>query len=214
MNTKKHHLIPAGVAALAAATMLTTACGTATEPTATPSSSASASPNHSAVRDLRLARAEEGKRELRLNVAAAIPHTVDREYAAAAASDGTPFIFSYGGCAWMRMPDKSLYNLHGAGGSLTRDTAAEREFGSWPGSGERHVCEPATGIPDADNPSVTAPYRWIGERGFQRLRVNGSVYALPGEIPEAGTVLREAVDHGPAPTNGEVVPGVPSTYPN
>lgn len=208
----KKILIPAALAA-AAITFVTTACGTPTETSSAPSSTGAAA-NNSAVRELRLARAEEGKRELRLSVAAAIPHTVDREYAAAAASDAVPFIFSYGGCAWMRMPDKSLYNLHGAGGSLTRDTAAEKEFGSWPGAGEPRVCEPAVGIPTADDPSSPGPYRWVEERGFQRLRWNGAVYAVPAEIPPAGTVLRDAVDHGPAPTLGEVVPGVPSTYPN
>ncbi|NOP95120.1 hypothetical protein [Mycolicibacterium fortuitum] len=186
MNTKKY-IAPVGVAALAVATMLTTACGTPTETNAA-SSSTSAASNNSAVRELRLARAEEGKRELRLSVAAAIPHTVDREYAAAAASDAVPFIFSYGGCAWMRMPDKSLYNLHGAGGSLTRDTAAEKEFGSWPGAGEPRVCEPATGIPDADDPSVTTPYRWI-YHGRVAIRVNGKHHELPDQIPESGEVL-------------------------
>jgi len=199
------------VAALAAA-ILTTACGTNTggEPTAaSPSSSASESPTRSAVHELRLARAEECKRELRLNVAAAIPHTVDREYAAAAASDGTPFVFSYGGRAWLRMSDKSLWSLDGAGGSLTRDTAAEQAFGSWPGagSGEGRACQPAGGIPAADDMSQSGPYRWI-EGGHQRLRVNSGVYAVPAQIPPTGTVLRFAVIRGPAPTLGEVVPGV------
>ncbi len=183
MNTKKY---VAPIALAAALTLTLTACGT-TETSSAPSSTGAAS--NSAVRELRLARAEEGKRELRLSVAAAIPHTVDREYAAAAASDRTPFIFSYGtGCAWMRMPDKSLWSLNGAGGALTRDVAAEKEFGSWPGAGERRVCEPATGIPDADDPSVTAPYRWI-DHGRVAIRVNGKHHELPDQIPESGEVL-------------------------
>lgn len=185
MNMKKNSTI--GAIALAAVTVALTACSPPTETSSAPSSTGAAS-NNSAVRELRLARAEEGKRELRLSVAAAIPHTVDREYAAAAASDAVPFIFSYGTCAWLRMPDRSLYSLNGTGGSLTRDVAAEKEFGSWPGAGDRRACQPATGIPDADDPSVMTPYRWT-DRSRIAVRVNGTHYELPDQIPESGEVL-------------------------
>lgn len=185
MNTKKYSV--AALGAVAALTFTTAGCSTTTETSSAPSSTGAAS-NNSAVRELRLARAEEGKRELRLSVAAAIPHTVDREYANAAASDAVPFIFSYGTCAWLRMSDKSLWSLNGAGGSLTRDVAAEKEFGSWPGAGEPRVCEPATGIPDTDDPSVTTPYRWI-DHGRVAVRVNGKHHELPDQIPERGEVL-------------------------
>lgn len=205
MNKKKF----APAAALAAVAALTlAACGTPTETTSAPSSSAAA-PSSSAVQEYRKAKSEEAKREMRLHVAAALPHDVDRGYAEAAAADRVPFAFSYGGCAWLRMSDKSLWSLNGAGGSLTRDLAAEERFGSWPGagSGEGRPCPAAAGIPTADDPSQSGPYRWT-ERGFQRLRINGAIYAVPAEIPETGTVLRDAVIHGPAPTLGETVPGV------
>ncbi|WP_301121629.1 hypothetical protein [Mycolicibacterium fortuitum] len=204
-------------ALLTAATILTAACGTPhTEPVAAPSSSAAAPSSGSAVQEYRKAKSEEAKREMRLHVEAGIPHDVDRRYAEAAAADQVPFAFTYGSCALVRLPDKTLWSLNGAGGPLTRDVAAEKAFGSWPGagSGEGRPCSPAVDIPAADAPSASGPYRWIGERGFQRLRVNGAVYALPAEVPESGVALRDAVDHGPAPTSGEVVPGVPSTYPN
>ncbi|WP_435594680.1 hypothetical protein [Tsukamurella tyrosinosolvens] len=196
------------VAALAAALILA-ACGTTAEPTAAPSSSAAA-PAGSAVQEYRTAQAEEAKQEMRLHVAAALPHDVDRRYAEAASKDGVPFTFTYGeGCSLVRLPDKSLWSLNRDGGSLTRDLAAEERFGSWPGagSGEGRPCPAAAGIPTADDPSQSGPYRWT-ERGFQRLRINGAIYAVPAEIPVTGTVLRYAVVHGPAPTLGEVVPGV------
>lgn len=208
MNQKHIH-----AAALAAAvTVAFTACAPSTEPPSAPSSTASASPSSdSAVREYRRAQAEEWKREMRLHVAAALPHDVDRRYAEAAVADRVPFAFTYGGegCTWVRLPDKSLWSLHSSGGLLTRDTAAEKEFGSWPGagSGEGRSCPAAVGIPAADAPSRSGPYRWI-EGGFQRLRINGAIYAVPAEIPETGTVLRDAVIHGPAPTLGETVPGV------
>ncbi|WP_100452056.1 hypothetical protein [Mycobacteroides abscessus] len=202
---------------LTAAVILTAGCTPHTEPVAAPSSSAAAPSSGSAVQEYRKAQSEEWKREMRLHVESAIPHAVDRGYAEAAVADQVPFAFSYGeGCTWVRLPDKSLWSLNRDGGPLTRDTAAEQRFGSWPGagSGEGRPCPAAAGIPTADDQAQSGPYRWIGERGFQRLRVNGAVYALPAEVPESGMALRDAVDHGPAPTSGEVVPGVPSTYPN
>lgn len=207
MNQKDIH-----AATLAAAvTVALTACAPSTEPPAAPSSSASESPTRSAVREYRRAQAEEAKKEMRLHVAAALPHDVDRRYAEAAVADRVPFAFTYGGegCSWVRLPDKSLWSLNDAGGPLTRDVAAEKAFGSWPGagSGEGRSCPAAFGIPTADAPSQSGPHRWT-EGGHQRLRVNGVVYAVPVEIPATGTVLRDAVFHGPAPTHGEVVPGV------
>lgn len=196
---------------IAAAAILTTACGTTTEPVAAPSSSAVPSTG-SAVQEYRRAQSEEGKRELRLHVAAALPQAVDRGYAEAASKDGVPFAFTYGqGCAFFRLPDKSLWSLHSTGGLLTRDVAAEQRFGSWPGAGasDGHPCQRTSGIPTADDPSTPGPFRWT-EGGHQRLRVNGVVYAVPVDIPATGTVLRDAVIHGPAPTLGEVVPGVPN----
>lgn len=211
------NLVPI-TAVLAAATILTAACGTPPESVSAPSSSSAAAPSSgSAVQEYRKAKSEEAKQEMRLHVESGIPHDVDRRYAEAASKDGVPFAFSYGeGCTWVRLPDKSLWSLNRDGGPLTRDVAAEKAFGSWPGagSGEGRPCPAAAGIPTADDQAQSGPYRWIGERGFQRLRVNGAVYALPAEVPESGMALRDAVDHGPAPTSGEVVPGVPSTYPN
>ncbi|SKE70784.1 Uncharacterised protein [Mycobacteroides abscessus subsp. massiliense] len=202
-----------GAVALAAITLATTACTPPAESISAPSSSVAAAPSSSAVHEYRKARAEEAKREMRLHVESGIPHDVDRRYAEAASKDGVPFAFTYGeGCSWVRLPDKTLWPLHAAGGPLTRDTAAEQRFGSWPGAGvsESRPCPAAVGIPVADDPSSPGPYRWVEERGFQRLRWNGAVYAVPAEIPPAGTVLRDAVVHGPAPTLGEVVPGVPA----
>ncbi|MFV1360727.1 hypothetical protein [Mycolicibacterium fortuitum] len=200
------------------AVSLTAACGTPPESVSAPSSSSAAAPSSgSAVQEYRKAQSEEWKREMRLHVEAGIPHDVDRRYAEAASKDGVPFAFSYGeGCTWVRLPDKTLWSLNRDGGPLTRDIETEKRFGSWPGAGpgEGRPCSPAVDIPAADDPSSPGPFRWIGERGFQRLRVNGAVYALPAEVPESGMALRDAVDHGPAPTSGEVVPGVPSTYPN
>ncbi|MBE5488538.1 hypothetical protein E3G71_001039 [Mycobacteroides abscessus] len=209
MNTKKYSV--AALAVVAALTLATTACTPATEPVAAPSSSAVPSTG-SAVHEYRKAKSEEEKKEMRLHVAAALPHDVDRGYAKAAELDGVPFAFTYGrGCAFVRLPDRSLWSLNGAGGALTRDTAAEKEFGSWPGAnpGEGRPCQPTVGIPAADDPATPGPFRWT-EGGHQRLRVNGVVYAVPVEIPESGTVLRDAVIHRPAPTLGEVVPGAPN----
>ncbi|WP_336670440.1 hypothetical protein [Tsukamurella sp. USMM236] len=221
MNKKKY---PALAAAIAAATILT-ACDTTTETASTPStSSVTASPSDSAVRTYRKAQAEEAKREMRRHVAAGIPEAVDRLYAEAASTDGTPFAFGYGpGCSWVRLPDGTLWPLHAAGGPLTRDTAAEQRFGSWPGAGasESHPCSPAVNVPAADDLSSPGPYLWTNERGALLLRWNAAVYSVPVNIPETGTALRDAVSHGPAPTLGETVPGVngapiptPTTIPN
>lgn len=215
MNKNKY-LAP--VAGLAAATLTLTGCTPPAEPVVAPStSSVAASPSDSAVRTYRKAQAEEAKREMRRHVAAGIPEPVDRLYAEAASTDGTPFAFGYGpGCSWVRLPDGTLWPLHAAGGPLTRDTAAEQRFGSWPGAGasESHPCSPAVNMPTADDLSSPGPYLWTNERGALLLRWNAAVYSVPVNIPETGTVLRDAVSHGPAPTLGEVVPGVPSTYPN
>lgn len=199
-------------ALLTAATILTAACGTPPESVSAPSSNSAAAPSSgSAVQEYRRAQSEEAKREMRLHVEAGIPHDVDRRYAEAAVADRVPFAFTYGseGCTLVRLPDKTLWSLDRNGGSLTRDIESEKRFGSWPGAGpgEGRPCSPAVDIPAADDPSASGPFRWI-EGGHQRLRVNGVVYAVPAQIPAAGTVLREAVDHEPAPTGGEVVPGV------
>lgn len=193
----KNKLIP--VAAALAAGILTTACSTTGEPTATPSPSIPASPSSTtsaadAVDAGRAAAARLGVPYLGLDAG-----TVE-----AAAKDGKPYVFGAGGrdCAWLRLsPDGALYALHenGTGSSrLTRDRGVEAAWRADPDF-EPGRCSPAQGIPTADDPAAPEPYRWVGAYGNVFLRWGGRTYIIPGTVG-VGLAL--------TPVAGETIPGV------
>lgn len=189
--------------ALAAATILTTACGTTTETTSTPSSSAV--PSVVSDREADRAESETGKRELRIYGVLGLPSTVDRVAAEAAAARGFPFLFSHGErCAWVRTWDGALWRMYGTdGGALVRDTAAEKAFHSNPGASDLWTCNPAENIPTADDPTASTPYQFVDERG-PWVRVGAAVYQVPEPVPTRGAVPHLRSESGevvPLPTN-------------
>ncbi|MBE5451236.1 hypothetical protein [Mycobacteroides abscessus] len=182
MNKKT--FIPATTLAAVAALTLA-ACGTTTEPVAAPNGSTAVSD-----RDARRAAAQVAERELAIYGVLGLPSGADRVAAEAAAAHGLPYVFSHGqGCSWVRTWDAKLWRLYGTnGGALVRDETAERAFHSHPGASDLWTCHAATGIPTADDASVTAPYRWT-DGGRTLVRVNGTTYLVPRDVSTRGEVL-------------------------
>lgn len=185
MNKQKY-----SVAALAAAalTLTTAACTSATEPVPAPSSSASPF----GAREVKKAEAQVGERELDLFGVLALPSTVDRIAAEAAASKALPYVFTYrDGCQYIRTWDAALWPLYRGDGALTRDLHGEEWFRSNPGAASDRTCYQLANIPTVDDPTVSTPYRWRdGDRNL--VRVNGVTFELPHDIPERGVALRVA----------------------
>ncbi|BDD80280.1 hypothetical protein TPB0596_00430 [Tsukamurella pulmonis] len=181
-----------------------TACGTNTagEPTAAPSS-ASAAPSTSTFAN----SADEADADRAARARAGLPNSggITLEDAQAAANRGVPFVFGAGGtgCAWLRLPDGSLYALHDTAArtgssALVRDRGTEAAFRADPDY-EPGRCRPAEGIPTADDPTQPAPYRWVGAYGNTYLRWHGQTFIIPGTVGP-GLALR--------PITSEVIPGV------
>ncbi|MBS4102937.1 hypothetical protein [Tsukamurella paurometabola] len=196
----KNKLIPVA-AALAAATILT-ACDTTTsgEPVATPSTPASAAPSSTTFANA--ADAADADRAARARAGLPNSGSLTLEDAETAVRRGLPFVFGAGrGCAWVRLPDGSLWALHdnrSGSPALTRDVGTEAAWRADPDF-EPGRCEPAEGIPTADDPAQPEPYRWTADYGNQYLRWHGQVYILPGTV-SAGLAL--------TPIVGETIPGV------
>ncbi|KXP12494.1 hypothetical protein AXK57_19640 [Tsukamurella pulmonis] len=178
----KYNLIPAA-AAFAAVAVSLTACGTtAGEPTATPTPSASTTSTFASAADPvdagRAAAARLGLPYLGLDAG-----TVE-----AAAKDGKPYVFGAGGtgCAWLRLPDGSLWALHSTlartgSAALVRDRGTEAAWRADPDY-EPGACAPAEGVPTADDPAQPEPYRWVGAYGNVFLRWGGETFIIPGTV--------------------------------
>lgn len=203
----KHTFIPAALAAVA---LTLTACDTTTsgEPAATPSSSSTApSSSSTAPSSTTFANAADAVDAGRAAAARlGLPYLgTDVENAQAAAKDGRPYVFGAGGtgCAWLRLPSGSLYALHSTlvrtgNAALVRDVGTEAAWRADPDF-EPGRCEPAEGIPTADDPSAAEPFRWIGAYGNTYLRWGGRTYIIPGTVG-VGLALK--------PITSEVIPGV------
>lgn len=147
------------------------------------------------------------EREMDRNGAVGLPAGVKRAYAEAAAQDGVPYVFSYGGssCSWLRLPDRTLWSLNTGGGALTRDRDREQFFRQHPGAADAVTCTMRgvnASIPvdldvaaaDAANASG-APYRWR-DRCETWVRIPGSStnYWLPDAPTAAGRALSTESD--------------------
>ncbi|SKR41405.1 Uncharacterised protein [Mycobacteroides abscessus subsp. abscessus] len=196
----KYPKFTAAVAALAAATLAGCSTGTAPQTGAAPSS---ATQSRSALREYERSIEQEMDR----NGAVGLPAGVKRAYAEAAAQDGVPYVFSYGGssCSWLRLPDRSLWSLNTGGGTLTRDRDQEQFFRQHPGAADAVTCTlrgvnasiPVgldTAAADVVNASG-APYRWR-DRCETWVRIPGSPtnYWLPDAPPAAGRALSTGSD--------------------
>lgn len=187
MNTKNH---TAALAAVVAMTLTAAACGTPTEPVATPSSSTAASPFGE--REVKRAEMKTAERELDIFGVLAMPSTVDRIAAEDAASKALPYVFTYrDGCQYLRTWDAALWPLYRGDGALTRARDDEQWFRLHPGAASDRTCYQLANIPTVDDPTVSTPYRWRdGDRDL--VRVQGVVFELPRDIPEPGVALRPA----------------------
>ncbi|MBS4102869.1 hypothetical protein [Tsukamurella paurometabola] len=170
-------------ASLAAALTLTAACGTSTggEPAAAPSP---ASPSSTAP----VSAADQTDAGRAAAARLGLPYLgTDVEDAQAAAAAGHPYVFGAGlNCAWLRLPDGSLWALHDTtvrtgSSALVRDRGTEAAWRADPDY-EPGTCRPAEGIPTADDPTQPEPYRWVGAFDTTFLRWGGQVYILPGTV--------------------------------
>lgn len=211
--------------ALAAATVLA-GCSTAPAQESVPSSTAPAAPTFrdgpgSAVSNYLGAQHREMLRDWELNAQAGLPITADRGLAEAAAADGAPLAISYRpaawttACAWIRMPNGSLWSLNGGANALTRDTTAE-EFLRREALGPAPKCDggtttkaPYAAASEAAALKAGAPYRWIDDNGCkQYMRIPGSTvrFWIPDNPPEKGRALSAMQDQYGCAT-GVVLPG-------
>ncbi|SKE70749.1 Uncharacterised protein [Mycobacteroides abscessus subsp. massiliense] len=190
----KKILIPAALAA-AAITLVTTACGTPTEPNSAPSSvSASGSTND---RELFREQSRAAERRLEHNGELGIPGPVISQLAEVAVQDGTPLAFSWGdGCTWVRTPDGSLWSLHSGGGPLTRDDRQRDWFKAHPGALVAKECYQLGSMPTQPDPKVSTPFRWR-DGATTKVSIDGRAYALPAQISERGAVLVAEASAGP-----------------
>ncbi|QIP37997.1 hypothetical protein G9444_0753 [Rhodococcus erythropolis] len=195
---KKYNLIYTSLAAV----ILTAACTTTGEPVAAPSPSIPASPSSTAPANAADAADADRAAASRLG----LPYLgTDLGTVEGAAKDGKPYVFGAGGtgCAWLRLPDGSLYALHDTtartgSSALVRDVGTEAAWRADPDY-EPGRCEPAEGIPTADDPAQPEPYRWTADYGNQYLRWGGRTYIIPGTVG-VGLAL--------TPIAGETIPGV------
>ncbi|RIS51918.1 hypothetical protein [Mycobacteroides abscessus] len=192
----KHFIPVATLAAVAALTL--TACDTATDPVAAPSSSA-AHVDSEAFRE----QSREAMRRLEHDASLGIPGPVISQLAEVAAEDGSPLAFSWGGgsCAWVRTPDGALWSLQ-SGGPLTRDDQQLEWFRANPGAMVAKECEQtAESLPTRPDPAITAPYRWR-DGATTKVSIAGIAYELPSPISQRGAVLLPEASAGPTtPTN-------------
>ncbi|CPR70136.1 hypothetical protein [Mycobacteroides abscessus] len=204
--------IPITVAALAVATAAVAGCTPVapTPPAAFSTLPAPASAVSQVLRDRDLNSRAQLDRAGQLAVAGG----VDLQLAEAAAADHVPFVFAYddvgGGCAWLRLPDASLWGLHGGGGALTRDTAREEFFRRTPAAAMALGCEQEA-VPigyDAEAADAAAragsPYRWqevdptTRTRCKELVRVPDSkkTFYLPDRMTPRGDALTPTTQYG------------------
>lgn len=191
-------------AALAAAAMTLAACGTTGgDPLAAPRSSIPASPSSTAPSNA--ADAADADRAARAR--AGLPNSggLTLEDAETAARRGLPVVFGAGGrdCAWVRLPDGSLWALHSTltrtgSATLARDLGTEAAWRADPDF-EPGRCTPAEGIPTADDPAQPEPYRWVGAYDTVFLRWHGKTFIIPGTV-SVGLALKAIAS--------EIIPGV------
>lgn len=217
--------IPLTLTAVAAALTAVTVAGcTPAAPSQTPSTfstlpaPASAKPR-SAVDRYLTAQADARYRGWELNAAAGLPMNADRGLAEAAAEDGAPFAVSYQvtpgwpvTCAWIRMPDASLWSLNGGTAALIRDTTAE-QFLRRGNLGQPPACESGTTTTlrfdaAAETAALKAgsPYRWTdGCKQYMHAPGSSIRFWIPDLPPERGEALSAKEDmYG---CRGVTVPG-------
>lgn len=196
MNKKKYLAPAATLAAVAALTL--TACDTATDPVAAPSSSA-AHVDSEAFKE----QSREAMRRLEHNAELGIPGPVISQLAEAASQEGSPLAFSWGGgsCAWVRTTDGVLWSLQ-SGGPLTRDDLQRDWFRANPGAAIAKECEGAAeSLPTRPDPAVRTPFRWL-DGAITKVSIDGRAYTLPSQISKRGAVLLAEDSAGPTtPTN-------------
>lgn len=200
-------LTAAGLA-LAAATL--TACAAPQVHDAAPTPSATAAPTFrtgpdSSVSRYLTAQRDDMVRGRKLNAQASLPINADRALAEAAAADGAPFAISYRSwpktCAWIRMPNGSLWDLTGGAGTLTRDTTAEA-FLQNGRVGQPPACNGGTTTASRYDAAIEAaalkagaPYRWTdGCKQYMHLPGERTRFWIPDLPPEAGSALSSEED--------------------
>jgi hypothetical protein len=203
-------LTAAGLALAAVVTLAGCAADPAPPQTAAASSTAapaSRDGNDSAVNRYLYAQHQEMLRSWEANAAVGLPITADRGLAEAAAQDGAPFAVSDPTpglpdltCAWIRMPNGSLWSLTGGASALTRDTVAE----TW--LRRRGAPAPKCGGPtvttarfdaaaDAAAIKAGAPYRWTdGCKQYMHIPGSSTRFWIPDLPPEKGHAL-SAMEH-------------------
>lgn len=194
MNTYK--FTAAGLALVAAAA-LAGCCSPGPDPVtdATPTST---TPSLSALREYERSIEQEMDR----NGAVGLPAGVKRAYAEAAAQDGVPYVFSYGGssCSWLRLPDRSLWSLNNGGGALARDRDQEQFFRKHPGAADAMTCTMRgvnasipVGLDTAAADAATKsgrPYRWRDNcETWVRIPGSSTSYWLPATPSATGRAL-------------------------
>lgn len=205
--------IPITVAALAMATVAVAGC-TPAAPNPTPPAFSTLPASGSAVSQVLRDRDLDSRAQLDRAGRLAVAGGVDLQLAEAAAQDHVPFAFAYddigGGCAWLRLPDASLWGLHAGGGALTRDTTREEFFRRTPGAAMALGCkqEPVpVGYDSAVADTAAAqgrPYRWqevdpaTGTRCKELVRMPNSkqTFYLPDKVTARGGALTPAADYG------------------
>ncbi|MFV8137460.1 hypothetical protein ACNQR7_07800 [Mycolicibacterium senegalense] len=195
-----------GITLVAATALAGCAAEPAPETGAAPSTSTVASAHvedpHSAVTRYLGAQMEAKMQGWKLNAAAALPRDADRGLAEAAVADGVPFAVSYrfptaaDTCAWVRLPNGSLWSLNGDANALTRDTTAE-EYLRLGYPSPAPTCEGGTTTAGRFNAAAEtaalaagAPYRWT-DGCKQYVRIPGSKvrFWIPDTPPAEGEAL-------------------------
>lgn len=197
MNTK---IISSALALAATVTLSGCSTGPSPETGAAPVSS---TPSRSALHEYE----RSIEREMDRNGAVGLPAAVNRAYAEAAAKDGTPYVFSYGGssCSWLRLPDRSLWSLNNGGGALTRDRDQEQFFRKHPGAADAVTCTMrgvnasipvGLDVAAADAAAEAgAPYRWRDNcETYVRIPGSATSYWLSDSPPAAGRALSTETD--------------------
>lgn len=160
----------------------------------------------SAVAEYQKEQSRAVRREMKANAAVGLPSGADRGLAEAAASDQVPFVFSLGGNpgvngtadVWLRLPDRSLWQLH-TGGALTHDTWLEHLFaaygGGLPAMSYRTVPAPAFDAAAADAANRSgAPYRWREDcHTFVRIPGSDVTFTVPTTLTTHGEALHDGV---------------------
>lgn len=220
---KKIPTLTAVAAALAAVTVAgcTPAAPSQTPPTFSTLPAPDSAQPRSAVDRYLTAQADARYRGWKLNAAAGLPMNADRGLAEAAAEDGAPFAVSYHSwpktCAWIRMPDASLWSLNGGSAALIRDTVAEAYLRRG-NLGEPPICEGGTTTTErfdagAETAALKAgaPYRWTdGCKQYMHAPGSSTRFWIPDLPPERGRALSGEEDMYGC-SSGMTLPGQTST---